>query len=94
MQTGVFGCRYATGDTSRHRSSGSSGGGSSRGVSGAKSGVIPPGGQLPTGPPFTRPRRLHRPADYDSGGSFHMYIFPCSPIDRWLPLLLPFSAPL
>ncbi|BDA49454.1 hypothetical protein COCOBI_14-0710 [Coccomyxa sp. Obi] len=60
-QTPHFG--YAAVDNIPRRSSGSSGGDSERGALGARSGN-------PRGAHGVRPRRVHRPADYDSGGEF------------------------
>ncbi|EIE19066.1 hypothetical protein COCSUDRAFT_59552 [Coccomyxa subellipsoidea C-169] len=53
---------YSGGRSGRHRSSGSSGNLSEREAPGARSGAY-------LGVPLTRPRRMHRPADYDSDPS-------------------------
>lgn len=53
-------CRYAAVDNVTRRSSGSSGGNSDRGATGARSGNL-------RGAHPVRPRRVHRPVDYDSG---------------------------
>ncbi|CAL8464663.1 g4198 [Coccomyxa elongata] len=54
---------YAAVDNVTRRSSGSSGGNSDRGATGTRSGNL-------RGAHPVRPRRVHRPVDYDSGGEF------------------------